>query len=57
MEYTYAILDPNATSVLQLQLYLDEFGNFINKGVAPNPSDGLNLVLKHNPDVLFRQSE
>lgn len=53
MEYTYAILDSNATSVLQLQLYLDDFGDFVNRGVAPNAEQGLNLTLKYNPDVLF----
>lgn len=53
MEYTYAILDSNAVSVLQLQLYLDEFEEFASRGVAPEATEGLNLILKYVPDVLF----
>lgn len=53
MEYTYAILDTNAASVLQLQIYLDEFQEFVHKGTASNAAEGLNFVLKHMPDVLF----
>lgn len=53
MEYTYTILDGDASSVLQLQLYLDEFENFVTRGIAPNASEGLNLVLKYSPDILF----
>lgn len=53
MEYTYAILDSNVASVLQLQLYLDEFGDFVNRGIAPNATEGLNLILKYTPDVVL----
>lgn len=53
MEYTYAILDSNAKLVLQLQVYLDEFEEFVPYGVAANAAKGLNLVLKHTPHVLF----
>nr|WP_299167308.1 LytTR family DNA-binding domain-containing protein [uncultured Allomuricauda sp.] len=53
MDYTYAIIDSNATTKLQLQLYLQEYGDFTCMGTAQNPEEGLNTILKFTPDVVF----
>ncbi|MBU2946140.1 LytR/AlgR family response regulator transcription factor [Zobellia uliginosa] len=53
MEYTYTILDSDATSNLQLQHYLEEYGDFVCSGLAQNSSDSTNLILKYSPDVVF----
>ncbi|SDQ70172.1 LytR/AlgR family response regulator transcription factor [Flagellimonas zhangzhouensis] len=58
MDYSYNIIDSNATSKLQLQLYLEEYEDLVCAGVASNPNDGLNSILKYNPDlVLINLSE
>ena len=53
MDYTYVIIDSDAASKLQLQLYLQEHGDFICAGSAIGPSDGLNTILKFTPDVVL----
>ncbi len=53
MEYKYVIIDSDATSNLQLQHYLEEYGYFINAGLAKNSMDGLNNILKKSPDIVF----
>lgn len=54
MEYTYVIIDSEATSNLQLQHHLEEYGeDFSCTGVAQNSTDGLNHILKNNPDLVF----
>ncbi|MEX0291212.1 MAG: LytR/AlgR family response regulator transcription factor [Flavobacteriaceae bacterium] len=53
MDYTYTIIDSDATSNLQLQLYLEDYGDFVCVGEANNSSDGLNAILKHLPDIVF----
>lgn len=53
MEYTYAIIDSDATSNLQLQHYLDEYGDFSCTAMARNDDEGLNAILKFSPDVVF----
>ncbi len=53
MDYTYTIIDSNAASKLQLQVYLQEYGDFVCAGTAPDPEQGLNLILKHTPDVVL----
>ena len=53
MEYSYTIIDSNVSSNLQLQTYLDEYGDFLYLGQARNSADGLNSILKHLPDVVF----
>lgn len=52
MEYTYTILDSDAQSNLQLQHYMEEYGEFYCSGVATNSIDGLNGILK-NLQMLF----
>ncbi len=53
MEYTYAVIDVNQTSNMQLQHILKEYGYF--KCVAQNTNSvtGLNAILKFKPDICF----
>lgn len=53
MEYTYNIIDSDAASNLQLQHYLEDYGDFVCIGEAKNAEDGLNSILKYSPDVVF----
>jgi len=53
MEYTYTIIDADATSNLQLQHYLEEHGDFICLDKARDSREGLNSILKHLPDLVF----
>ncbi|PIB23821.1 LytR family transcriptional regulator [Maribacter sp. 4U21] len=53
MEYNYSIIDSDAVSNLQLQAFLDEYGDFSCVGNLKSPSDGLNNILKYTPDIIF----
>ncbi|NAS13417.1 LytR/AlgR family response regulator transcription factor [Poritiphilus flavus] len=53
MEYTYNIIDSDAASNLQLQHYLEGYGDFTCVGEAKNADDGLNAILKFSPDIVF----
>jgi DNA-binding LytR/AlgR family response regulator len=53
MDYSYAIIDTNAASNLQLQLQLQEYGDFYHTGTASETDDGLNLILKTLPDLVI----
>lgn len=53
MDYTYAIIDSDATSNLQLQHHLEDYGDFLCIAEARNSNDGLNVILKHLPDLVF----
>ena len=53
MEYTYTIIDSEAASNLQLQHYLEDYGDFMCIGRATSSGDGLNVILKSLPDIVF----
>ncbi|MCL6265705.1 LytR/AlgR family response regulator transcription factor [Flagellimonas myxillae] len=53
MDYTYTIIDSNAASKLQLQLYMREYGDFNCVGTDTNAEDGLNGILKFAPDLVL----
>ncbi|SNZ00701.1 LytR/AlgR family response regulator transcription factor [Flagellimonas pacifica] len=53
MNYTYLIIDSNASSKLQLQVYLQEYGDFSCVGIAKDETEGLNAILKFVPDVVL----
>ncbi|RDY61352.1 LytR/AlgR family response regulator transcription factor [Flagellimonas nanhaiensis] len=53
MEYTYVIIDADASSKLQLQLYLQEHGDFICAATAQSSEEGLDCILKHTPEVVL----
>lgn len=53
MDYTFAIIDSDAASNLQLQLHLQDYGDFSCSGTAINADEGLNHILKFLPDVVL----
>ena len=53
MDHTYTILDPNASSKLQLQVYLEEYEDLVCANFAQNAVDGLNAILKYSPDLVL----
>lgn len=53
MEFNYSIIDSDASSNLQLQHFLEEYGDFTCTSLAKNSNDGLNSILKYSPDVVF----
>jgi len=53
MEYTYSIFDSDATSNLQLQHYLEEYGDFCLVSHSRNSKEGFDAILKFSPDVVF----
>lgn len=53
MEYTYSILDSDATSNLQLRHYLEEYGEFCLVSQVKSAAEGLDTILKFSPDILF----
>lgn len=53
MEYTYTVIDSDATSNLQLQHYLEEYGDFVPCARARTTDEGLNHILKHAPDLVI----
>jgi DNA-binding LytR/AlgR family response regulator len=53
MEYNYLIIDSDATSNLQLQHMLEEYGEFYCSDIARDTKDGVNSILKFSPDLVF----
>ncbi|WP_273567149.1 LytR/AlgR family response regulator transcription factor [Maribacter halichondriae] len=53
MDYTYAIIDSDATSNLQLSHFLEEYGDFECVAVARDSQEGLNTILKNLPDLII----
>lgn len=53
MDYTYTIIDSEATSNLQLQHYLEEYGDFLCVAQSRTSENGLNAILKYIPDLVF----
>ncbi|WP_108422874.1 LytR/AlgR family response regulator transcription factor [Flagellimonas amoyensis] len=53
MEYTYIIIDLNAATKLQLQLYLEEYEDLTCMGVAASAAEGLDTILKFTPDLVL----
>ena len=53
VEYSYLILDSEATSSLQLEHFLEDYTDFMCLGKATTGDDGLNAILKYLPDVVF----
>ncbi|MCP4974957.1 MAG: response regulator transcription factor [Maribacter sp.] len=53
MGFNYSIIDSDATSNLQLQHFLEEYGDFSCSSLAKNSNEGLNTILKYSPDLVF----
>lgn len=49
----YTIIDSDATSNLQLQHYLGEYGDFTCAALAKDSNDGINSILKYSPNIVF----
>ncbi len=53
LEYSYTIIDSDAVSNLQLQSFLEDYGDFSCVGLSRSSHIGLNDVLKYTPDIVF----
>lgn len=53
MNYTYIILDDDTESVSKTKKLAAEFPELNFIAVANNYADGLNLILKHTPELIF----
>nr|WP_313809670.1 LytTR family DNA-binding domain-containing protein [Allomuricauda sp.] len=53
MDYSYTIIDSSASSRLQLQVYLDDYEDLVCAGTAQNAIEGLNTILKFDPDLVL----
>ena len=53
MNYPYIIIDDDQESVLKTQAIADGFSELVFVASANNYADGLNLILEHNPKIIF----
>ncbi len=53
MKYSYIIIDDNPESILKTQAVVSRFQNLTFIASATNYDDGLNLILAHNPTLVF----
>ena len=53
MNYSYVIIDDNQESAEQTKTITDSFSELSYLGSASNYDEGLNLILEHNPQLVF----
>lgn len=53
MKLTYIIIDDDAQSFLKMQAVASRFQNLACVATASNYSDGVNLILEHQPKIVF----
>lgn len=53
MKLTYIIIDDDAQSILKTQAVASRFQNLACVATASNYSDGVNLILEHQPKIVF----
>lgn len=53
MDYTYTIIDSDAKSKLQIQVFLEEYADFVCAENASDAINGLHVILKYSPDVIL----
>jgi DNA-binding LytR/AlgR family response regulator len=53
LDYSYTIIDSDAVSNLQLQSFLEDYGDFDCVGLSKTSTEGLNSILKYTPDIVF----
>lgn len=53
MKHTYVIIDDDHNSVLKTRAIAARFQNMEYVGAANNYNDGLDLILQHNPTIVF----
>lgn len=53
MSYTYAIIDSQVSSCLQLKTYLSYYDDFEPNAMVHDSKEGLAIILKYLPDIIF----
>ena len=53
MKHSYIIIDDDPQSILKIQALGRDFGNLQFVGAATNYEQGLDLILKHHPKIVF----
>jgi DNA-binding LytR/AlgR family response regulator len=53
MKQTYIVIDDDAQSTLKTQAVASRFEGFVCVATASNYSDGINVVLEHQPKIIF----
>lgn len=53
MQFSYTIINSDVSSNLQLQLFLEEYGDFVCASISKDCKEGLNAILKYSPDLVF----
>jgi len=53
MKHTYVIIDDDHNSVLKTRAVASRFQNLHYVASASNYNDGLDIILQHNPDIVF----
>ena len=53
MKHSYVIIDDDHNSVLKTRAIATRFQNMEYVGAANNYNDGVDLILQHNPDIVF----
>lgn len=57
MKYPYIIIDNDSTSVNTIQLFLENYEDFVCTGIAKSEADALNLILERKPALIFLEPE
>lgn len=57
MKYSYVIIDDNPSHVSATKAMADGFETLVFVGSADNYDDGLDLILQHQPDVIFLETK
>ncbi|WP_298476420.1 LytTR family transcriptional regulator DNA-binding domain-containing protein [uncultured Maribacter sp.] len=53
MHYKYTIIDSNTSSNVQLQHYMEDYGDFTCVNISKNKKEGLHGILKFLPEVVI----
>ncbi|GMN09085.1 hypothetical protein MTsPCn9_04590 [Croceitalea sp. MTPC9] len=53
MSYLYTVIDSQVASCLMLKDYLSDYNDFELSDIVHNHYDGMSMILKHLPDVVF----
>jgi DNA-binding LytR/AlgR family response regulator len=53
MKQTYIIIDDDPQSILKTQAVASRFEGFVCVATAQNYDDGINVILEHNPKIVF----
>lgn len=53
MKYRYILLDDDSKSILKMRSVMDQFSNTTCVGTASTYNEGLDLILEHQPELVF----